>query len=78
MSDSPIIKRVVARAVEAGLDRPKCFYCHHPLHTKGGKCKHCGAPRTPLDEPPTPTEERKVKDQIKRERNYDSPALFFK
>lgn len=73
-----IIQRVASRAVEAGLDRPKCFYCHKPLYTKGGLCKNCGAPKTPLDEPPTPAEERKVKEQIKRERIYDSPASFFR
>lgn len=78
MSDLHIIKRVAARAVKAGLDRPKCFYCHAPLHTKGGICKNCGAPRTPIEEPPTPAEERKVKEELKKKRErYESPATFF-
>ena len=78
MSDLRIIKRVAARAITAGLDRPKCFYCHKPLYVKGGKCRNCGAPTTPIDEPPTPEEKRKVKDEIKRKPRRDSPAMFFK
>lgn len=77
MSDLHIIKRVATRAITAGLDRPKCFYCHKPLRTKGGLCKNCGAPRTPLEEPPPPAEERKVKEEIKNRKRYDSPASFF-
>lgn len=78
MSDTLIIRRVTARAIQAGLDRPKCFYCHKPLFVRGGKCKNCGAPATPLDEPPTPAEARKVKDEIKHRPRRDSPAMFFK
>jgi hypothetical protein len=78
VSDLRIIKRVAARAIQAGLGRPKCFYCHHPLYVKGGKCKNCGAPATPIDEPPTPEEKRKVKDEIKHRPRRDSPAMFFK
>jgi hypothetical protein len=78
VSNLLIIKRVASRAIEAGLGRPKCFYCHQPLYVKGGKCKNCGAPATPIEDPPSPAEERKVRDEIKHKVRKDTPALFFK
>lgn len=78
MSDTLIIRRVTARALKEGIGRDKCFYCHQPLYTKGGMCKNCGAPATPVSEPPSPAEERKVRDEIKHKPRRDSPAQFFK
>lgn len=78
MSDIHVIKRVAARAIQAGLDRPKCFYCHAPLRVKGGVCRNCGAPATPISDPPPPAEARKVRDEIKHRVRKDSPANFMK
>lgn len=78
MSNLLVIQRVAARAIQAGLGRDKCFYCHAPLYTKGGKCKNCGAPATPIQDPPSPAEEKKVRDDIKHKPRRDSPAQFFK
>ena len=78
MSDLLIVKRVASRAIKAGLGRPKCYYCHQPLFVKGGRCRNCGAPPTPIEEPPSPAEERKVRDEIKHRPNRDTPAMFFK
>jgi len=57
--------------------RPKCHYCHNPLYVKGGKCKNCGAPATPL-EPTKSAEGCKVRDEIKHRVRKDSPANFMK
>jgi predicted amidophosphoribosyltransferase len=73
-----IIKRVASRALQAGMGRDKCFYCHAPLRVKGGVCRNCGAPATPIDDPPPPAEERKVRDEIKHKVRKDSPANFMK
>jgi predicted amidophosphoribosyltransferase len=78
VSNLPIIKRVASRALQAGLDRPKCFYCHKPLRVKDGVCRNCGAPATPMDEPPTPEVAHKVREEIKHRPRKDSPAQFFK
>lgn len=76
VSNLLIIKRVAARAIEAGLGRPLCYYCHKPLYVRNSKCKNCGAPVTPLEGSKKQHSEPPVGKDKKPKRI--SPAMFMR